>query len=223
MRVSARADYALRAAIELAAASGSHVTGEQLARAQDIPGKFIETILTQLRRTGLVRSQRGADGGFWLARPASEISLADIIRAVDGQFPSARGEPPQNVTYPGPAEPLRRVWIALRAFGPTVLETLTLADIVSGELWLPGGPRLVPRPTGSSFLRGLVCCSARSDVGVVDRVLVPPVAVRAKRVEEDPAERVVVEGVVVVGFWRETRRAGSAAPGAGGSFLSRRG
>ena len=135
MRVSGRADYALRAAIELAAASGSHVTGEQLARAQNIPGTFLETILTQLRRTGLVRSQRGADGGFWLGRPASEVSLADVIRAVDGQFPGARGEPPEDVTYPGAAEPLRRVWIALRAFGPTVLETLTLADIVSGELW----------------------------------------------------------------------------------------
>ena len=100
MQASARADYALRAAIELAAASGSHVSGEQLARAQNIPGKFIETILTQLRRTGLVRSQRGPDGGFWLARPASEISLADIIRAVDGQFPSARGEPPEERDLP---------------------------------------------------------------------------------------------------------------------------
>jgi Rrf2 family protein len=135
MRVSAPADFALRIAIELAAASGSHVTAEQLARAQNIPGTFIETILTQLRRTGLVRSQRGPDGGFWLARPAAEISLADIIRAIDGRALSAPGEPPEDVTYPGSAEPLRRVWIALRAFGPTVLETLTLADIVSGELW----------------------------------------------------------------------------------------
>jgi Rrf2 family protein len=143
MLVSARADYALRAAIELAAAPGSHVTGEQLARAQDIPGMSIETIMTQLRRSGLVRSQRGPDGGFWLARPASEISLADIIRAVDGQSLSARGEPQENATYPGPAEPLRRVWIALRAFGPTVLATVTLADIVSGELWLPADPQSV--------------------------------------------------------------------------------
>jgi Rrf2 family protein len=136
MRVSARADYALRAAIELADVPGRHVTAEQLARAQDIPGRFIETILAHLRRTGLVAGQRGPDGGFWLARPASDISLADIIRAVDGQFPGPRGEPPDNAAYRGPAEPLRRVWIALRAFGPTVLETLTLADIVSGELWL---------------------------------------------------------------------------------------
>jgi Rrf2 family protein len=138
MRVSARADYALRAAIELAAASDRHVTSEQLTRAQNIPGTFLETILTHLRRGNIVRSRRGPDGGFWLARPASEISLADVIRAVDGELLGARGEPPANVTYPGPAEPLRRVWIALRAFGPTVLETVTLSDIVSGELWLPG-------------------------------------------------------------------------------------
>jgi Rrf2 family protein len=139
MRVSARADYALRAAIELAAAADCHVTAEQLARAQDIRGTFLETILTHLRRSNIVRGKRGPDGGFCLARPASEISLADIIRAVDGQLPSVRGEPAEDVSYPGPAEPLRRVWIALRAFGPTVLETVTLADIVSGELWLPGG------------------------------------------------------------------------------------
>src|ERR1700684_2148231 len=134
MRLSARADYALRAAIELAAASNGHVTADQLARAQPIPGKFLETILTQLRRAGLIRSQRGPDGGFWLARPAEEISLADIIRAIDGQLLGVRGERPENVTYPGVAEPLQRVWIALRANERAVLETVTLADIVSGEL-----------------------------------------------------------------------------------------
>jgi Rrf2 family protein len=139
MRVSARADYALRAAIELAAASDRHVTGEQLARAQIIPGPFLESILTHLRRGNIVRSKRGPDGGFWLARPASEIYLADVIRAVDGpDNVGLNGEPPENVNYPGQAEPLRRVWVAVRAFGPTVLETVTLADIVSGELWLPG-------------------------------------------------------------------------------------
>jgi Rrf2 family protein len=140
MRVSARADYALRAAIEMAAASGNHVTSEQLAAAE-IPGKYLETILTQLRRSNIVRSRRGPDGGFWLARPASEISLADVIRAVDGQLLGVPGEPPENVTYPGAAEPLRRVWVALHAFGPTVLETVTLADIVCGELWLPSATR----------------------------------------------------------------------------------
>ena len=137
MRVSPRADYALRAAIELAAASDRHVTGEQLARAQIIPGTFLESILTHLRRGNIVRSKRGPDGGFWLARPASDISLADVIRAVDGPALGVDGDPQENVNYPGQAEPLRRVWIAVRAFGPTVLETVTLADIVSGELWLP--------------------------------------------------------------------------------------
>src|ERR1700689_4356414 len=134
MRLSARADYALRAAIELAAAQGNHVTAEHLAQAQGIPAKFLEAILTHLRRSNIVRSQRGPDGGFWLARPASEISLADIIRAIDGQLLGVRGERPENVTYPGSAEPLQRVWIALRANERAVLETVTLADIVSGEL-----------------------------------------------------------------------------------------
>ena len=113
MRLSARADYALRAAIELSAASG-HVTADQLARTQAIPGKFLEAILTQLRRAGLVRSQRGPDGGFWLARPAGEISLADIIRAIDGPLVGVRGERPENLGYIGAAAPLQTVWIALR-------------------------------------------------------------------------------------------------------------
>jgi len=136
MRLSARADYALRAAIELAAASGGgrHVTADQLAKTQGIPGKFLEAILTQLRRAGLVRSQRGPDGGFWLARPAAEISLADIIRAIDGPLLGVRGERPENIEYPGAAEPLQQVWIALRANERAILEEVTLGHIVSGEL-----------------------------------------------------------------------------------------
>ncbi|HEX4092623.1 MAG TPA: Rrf2 family transcriptional regulator [Trebonia sp.] len=134
MRLSARADYALRAAIELAAADGGRRTGEQLAEAQQIPGKFLEAILTHLRRSNIVRSQRGPDGGFWLARPAAEISLAEVIRAIDGQLLGIRGERPENVTYQGAAEPLQRVWIALRANERAVLERVTLADIVSGDL-----------------------------------------------------------------------------------------
>jgi Rrf2 family protein len=126
MRLSARADYALRAAIELAAVQDGHVTAEQLAHAQNIPGKFLETILTHLRRSNIVR--------FWLARPAAEISLADIIRAIDGQLLGVRGERPENVSYPGAAEPLQRVWIALRANERAVLESVTLADIVAGRL-----------------------------------------------------------------------------------------
>jgi Rrf2 family protein len=134
MRLSARADYALRAAIEIATISDSHVTAEQVARAQQIPVKFLETILTQLRRAGLVRSQRGPDGGFWLAHPADEITLADIIRAIDGQLLGVRGERPENVGYIGAAEPLQRVWIALRASERAILEEVTLGQIVSGEL-----------------------------------------------------------------------------------------
>src|SRR5260370_21606298 len=97
MRLSARADYALRAAVELAASSGDHTTAEQLARAQHIPAKFLEAILTQLRRAGLVRSQRGPEGGFWLAKPAEEVSLGDIIRAVHGQLLCVRRARPDNL------------------------------------------------------------------------------------------------------------------------------
>ena len=134
MRLSARVDYALRAAIELAAAPGVRVTAEEIASAQAIPAKFLETILTHLRRSNIVRSQRGPDGGFWLARPAAELSLAEIIRAIEGQLLGIRGERPENVSYQGAAEPLQRVWIALRANERAVLEKVTLADIISGNL-----------------------------------------------------------------------------------------
>jgi Rrf2 family protein len=115
MRLSARADYALRAAIELAAQEG-RVTADQLAQAQDIPGQFLETILTHLPRSNIVRSQRGPDGRFWLARSAGEISLAEIIRAIDGPLLGVRGERPENVAYQGAAEPLQRVWRAENPF-----------------------------------------------------------------------------------------------------------
>jgi Rrf2 family protein len=134
MRLSARVDYALRAAIELAAAPDGRATAEQLALSQGIPGKFLEAILTQLRRAGLVRSQRGPDGGFWLARSASEISLADIIRAMDGPLVGVRGERPEQVGYIGAAAPLQSVWIALRASQRAVLEEVTLEHIASGKL-----------------------------------------------------------------------------------------
>jgi Rrf2 family protein len=144
MRLSAHADYALRAAIELAAAHDDRVTAERLAQAQDIPGHVLETILTQLRRSNIVRSQRGPDGGFWLARPPAEISLAEIIRAFDGQSPGARGdrpesdrpegERPENGPYRGAAEPLERVWIALRGHDREVLQAVTLADIIDDDV-----------------------------------------------------------------------------------------
>jgi Rrf2 family protein len=133
MRLSARAAYALRAAVELAAAD-DRVTAERLSEAQDIPGPFLETILTQLRRSNIVRCQRGPDGGFWLARPAGEISLAEIIRAIDGQLLGVRGERPEDVSYRGAAEPLQRVWVALRDNERALLESISLADVVAGDL-----------------------------------------------------------------------------------------
>jgi len=147
VRLSARADYALRAAIELAAGGDGHVTSDQLAKAQNIPAKFLEAILTQLRRAGLVRSQRGPEGGFWLARPATEISLADIIRAIDGPLLGVRGERPENLGYIGAAEPLQTVWIALRANERAILEEVTLAHVATGPL--PERVRMLAELPGS--------------------------------------------------------------------------
>lgn len=134
MRLSARVDYALRAAAELAVAGSHPVTAIQLAEAQQIPPKFLENILGQLRRSGVVRSQRGPEGGYWLARPAEEISLADIIRAVDGPLLGVRGERPEHVGYEGPARSLQEVWIALRASERSILEQVMLSHIAAGEL-----------------------------------------------------------------------------------------
>ncbi|GLZ04375.1 Rrf2 family transcriptional regulator [Actinomadura sp. NBRC 104412] len=134
MRLSARVDYALRAAAELAVAGSHPVTAVQLAEAQQIPPKFLENILGQLRRSGLVRSQRGPEGGYWLARPAGEISMADIIRAIDGPLLGVRGERPERVGYEGPARSLQEVWIALRASERAILEQVTLGHIAAGEL-----------------------------------------------------------------------------------------
>jgi len=135
VRVSAKVDYALRACVELAAAEGEgHVKGERIAQAQEIPLKFLENILGDLRHAGLVRSQRGAEGGYWLARPAAEITLAEVIRAVEGPLANVRGVRPDAVTYVGAAEPLQQVWVALRASLRSVLEAVTLADVAGGDL-----------------------------------------------------------------------------------------
>jgi Rrf2 family protein len=133
MRISAKADYAVRAALELAAADGA-LKGEALAEAQSIPLKFLENILIELRHSGLVRSQRGPDGGYWLAKPADEIAIADVIRAVEGPLASVRGESPEDLEYVGSAEQLQQVWVALRSNLRAVLEIVTLADVVSGAL-----------------------------------------------------------------------------------------
>ena len=134
MRISARADYAVRAAVELAAAGEGPTKGEAIAQAQGIPLKFLENILGDLRHAGIVRSQRGAEGGYWLARPADQITVADVIRAVEGPLASVRGGPPEEVAYSGAAEPLARVWIAVRASLRSVVERVTLADVAAGRL-----------------------------------------------------------------------------------------
>jgi Rrf2 family protein len=134
MRVSAKADYAIRAAVELAAAGEGPTKGDQIAQAQEIPVNFLENILVDLRNAGIVASRRGADGGYWLARPAAEISLADVIRAVDGPLANVRGVRSEQIAYTGSAEPLRDVWVAVRASLRSVLEAVTLADLAAGEL-----------------------------------------------------------------------------------------
>jgi Rrf2 family protein len=135
VRISAKADYAVRAAIELAAAGTEHPTkGDSVAQAQGIPLKFLENILADMRHAGLVTSRRGAEGGYWLARPAEEITVADIIRAVEGPLASVRGGRPEDVDYAGSAEPLQRVWIGVRASLRRVVENVTLADLASGKL-----------------------------------------------------------------------------------------
>jgi Rrf2 family protein len=135
VRISAKVDYAVRAAAELAAASDEKpVKAERIATAQGIPLNFLENILGELRHAGIVRSHRGAEGGFRLAKPAGQVTVADVIRAVEGPLASVRGGPPEEVAYDGAAQALLRVWIAVRASLRGVAEHVTMADIASGRL-----------------------------------------------------------------------------------------
>lgn len=134
MRISARSDYAVRAVVEVAAAAPHRVKVEHVAGAQDIPAKFLEQIMTDLRRSAVLTSRRGIEGGYTLARPAAEITIADVIRAVDGPLAWVRDERPGSVEYGGVAAPLREVWVAVRAALRGVLDTVTIADVVSAEL-----------------------------------------------------------------------------------------
>ena len=133
MRLSARVDYALRAMSELAAADAPR-TVDQLSVAQRIPNKYLESILGELRRGGLLRSQRGPDGGYRLARAAAEISIADVIRALDGELANVRGSRPEHLEYVGAAASLQEVWIALRASERLILEGVSLAEVAAGTL-----------------------------------------------------------------------------------------
>jgi Rrf2 family protein len=134
VRVSAKADYAVRAAVELALAGDASLTAESVASRQDIPMQFLQKILHELRVSRLVLSQRGPEGGHRLARPPEQISVADILRAVEGPLAAVRGAPPESLHYRGSAEPVQLVWIALRTNMREVLEGVTLADLAAGKL-----------------------------------------------------------------------------------------
>jgi Rrf2 family protein len=134
VQVNAKVDYALRALSELANAHPEPMKAEAIARAQSIPPKFLENILLELRHAGIVLSQRGADGGYRLGRPAEEISLAEVIRVVDGPLANVRGLRPESLEYIGPAESLIQVWIALRANMRAVLENISLEELRTGNL-----------------------------------------------------------------------------------------
>jgi Rrf2 family protein len=136
VRVSAKTDYAIRAALELAAAADNDkpLKGERISTAQAIPLRFLENILMQLRHAGLVESRRGAEGGYRLARPATEVTLADVIRAIDGPLAGVGGARPETLGFEGVAAPMRDVWIAVRASLRNVLERVTLAEVIAGDL-----------------------------------------------------------------------------------------
>ena len=135
MQISAKADYAMRALLVLAAVpEGTSVKGQEIAETQVMPVKFVANTLSDLKRSGLVQSQRGRFGGYRLGRPAHLITVADVVRAVDGPLAEVRGRRPETVSYEGAAENLQRVWIAARASLRAVLEHVTLAQIVNGEL-----------------------------------------------------------------------------------------
>ena len=143
MHISAKADYAVRACVHLASVSEGPTKTEAIALAQQIPGKFLEQIMTSLTAAGVARSQRGAHGGYWLAVPAAELTVAEIIRAVDGPLASVRGQRPEDVVYAGVLAPLATVWLAVRSSLREVLEHVTVADVARGEL----PPGVVSRAT----------------------------------------------------------------------------
>lgn len=134
VQVSARGEYAVRAALGLAARHPVTISAQALSDSQDLPYKFLEAILADLRRAGLVRSQRGVDGGYVLARDPGEVTLGEILRAVDGPLAGVRGMRPEDVEYDGPAEHLREVWVAVRAAVRRVVDEVSLLDVVNGRL-----------------------------------------------------------------------------------------
>lgn len=134
MRLPGRTDYALRAALELAASADGPVTTDALSQRQKIPTSYLGAILAELRKSGIVRARRGPDGGWTLARPAAEISLADVIRAIDGPLTNVSGTRPEDLHYTGAATGLPQVLVALRAAERQILEAVSLADVVEQHL-----------------------------------------------------------------------------------------
>jgi len=134
MQITARIDYAVRAVLELAAHPGAAMSRTQIADAQGIPSKYLESILSELRQSGILVARRGAGGGYALARPSTEITVADVVRAVDGPLAGVRGLPPESVEYSGSAVGLQPLWIAVRAGLRAVLEGATVADVAAGRL-----------------------------------------------------------------------------------------
>jgi Rrf2 family protein len=151
MRISAKADYAVRAAVEMAAAGDEPVKGEAMAKAQEIPLQFLEHILLELKHARLVRARRGARGGYWLARPPEEITLANVIRAVEGPLANIQDQAPEQTKYPGSTEQLSEVWIAVRASLRRVLEHVTIADLRDGKI--PDEVRELTRDEGARVTR----------------------------------------------------------------------
>ncbi len=134
VEISAKAEYSIRALAELSAAGGGPIPVTDLAAAQDIPPRFLQNLLSQMRRRGVVVSHRGNDGGYRLARPADQISLAAVLRAVEGPLANVAGERPEDLHYGPPADHLPEVWVAVRVAIREVLEEVTVADVVAGRL-----------------------------------------------------------------------------------------
>jgi Rrf2 family protein len=134
VRISARVDYAVRAAVELAAVAPASLTSDRIAQAQGIPARFLQAILGDLQHARLVTSQRGREGGYRLALPPSEVSIARVMRVEQGFLAEVHGQRPEDVEYPGAAAPLAHVWVAAREAYRRVLENVTLADVVAGQL-----------------------------------------------------------------------------------------
>ena len=145
MQVTARVDYAVRALLELAASETGRANRNELAAAQDIPPRYLEAVLAELRRADLVIAHRGASGGYSLGRPADQISVAEVSRAIDGPLALVQGVRPESLTYSGTSQHLHQLWIGLRAAVRSVMEVVTIADLLSGDL-PPEVRALVDRP-----------------------------------------------------------------------------